>query len=138
MQISRSKVAGSCREERCGKSKHDSPQPEHNPLTEGGVTREKKRQWHSERCRAIFETVWWGAQKSPGIHTTAREPKRAHLRVPAFKNNTKKQREDPEERKTKWKIVAGVGKKRVKFWAVPAEGGSGRGRSGWALKEWGR
>ena len=35
----------------------------------------------------------------PGLHTTAREPKRAHFRVPAFKNTTKFQRKDPQERK---------------------------------------
>ena len=32
----------------------------------------------------------------PGFHTTAREPKRAHFRVPAFKNTTKIQRKDPK------------------------------------------
>ena len=32
----------------------------------------------------------WGLEsKAPGFHTTAREPKRAHLWVPAFKNTTK-------------------------------------------------
>ena len=35
----------------------------------------------------------------PGFHTTAREPKRAHLRVPAFKNTTKIQRENPQRGK---------------------------------------
>ena len=41
----------------------------------------------------------------PGFHTTAREPKRAHLSVPAFKNTTKIQREDlpeREERNFRW------------------------------------
>ena len=51
-------VAGSSRaEERCGKSKHNSPHPEHNQLREGGVTRERKSQRHSERCRARFEIL---------------------------------------------------------------------------------
>ena len=31
-------------EERCGKSKHNSPHPEHNQLRECGVTRERKSQ----------------------------------------------------------------------------------------------
>ena len=37
-----------------------------------------------------------GALKPPGLHTTAREPKRAHLRVPVFTNTTKIQREDTQ------------------------------------------
>ena len=52
---------------------------------------------------------------------TAREPKRAHLRVPAFKN-TKNPREDPQEREERMKIVAGEGKKCAKFSNSPAEG----------------
>ena len=39
----------------------------------------------------------------PGFHTTTREPKRAHLRVPVFKN--KIQRKDPQEREERKKIV---------------------------------
>ena len=42
----------------------------------------------------------------PGFHTTAREPKRAHFRVPAFKNTTKIQREDTQrdtERAKRWR-----------------------------------
>ena len=35
----------------------------------------------------------------PGFHTTAREPKRAHLRVPVFNNTTKISRNDLQERK---------------------------------------
>ena len=51
-------VAGSSRAEgRCCKSKHNSPHPEHNLLREGGVTRERKSQRHSERCRARFEIL---------------------------------------------------------------------------------
>ena len=55
-------------------------------------------------------------ERLPGFHTTAREPKRAHLRVPAFKNTTKIQREDPqrerERKKKRAKMGAGEGKKR--------------------------
>ena len=69
---------------------------------------------------------------------TAREPKRAHLRVPVFKNITKIQRKRPKEREKRMKTVAGEGKKRAKFWAVrrravrwreggPAEGGPAEG-----------
>ena len=45
-----------------------------------------------------------GSPKPPGFHTTAREPKRAHLRVLAFKNTTKNQREDTQRdrKRTKW------------------------------------
>ena len=59
-----------------------------------------------------------GAQKPPGLHTTAREPKRAHLRVPAFKNTTNSTRRHPEKDRKRTKMVAGEGKQRVKFWAV--------------------
>ena len=54
-------------------------------------------------------------------HTTAREPKRAHLRVPAFNHTTKIQRNDPQERK-KMKIVAGEEKKNAKFWTSHPSG----------------
>ena len=46
----------------------------------------------------------------PGLHMTAREPKRAHLKALAFKNTTKIQREDPQEREERMKIVAGGAK----------------------------
>ena len=42
----------------------------------------------------------------PGFHTTAREPKRAHFRAPAFENTTKIQREDTQrdtERAKRWR-----------------------------------
>ena len=57
--------------------------------------------------------------KPPGPHTTAPEPKRGHWRVGAFKNTTKIQREDPQEKEERMKIVAGVGKTE----GGPAEGG---------------
>ena len=49
----------------------------------------------------------------PGFHTTAREPKRAHFRVQAYKNTTKL-----HKRGKMMKIVASDGKKSAKFWAV--------------------
>ena len=54
----------------------------------------------------------------PGFHTTAREPKRAHLRVPVFKNTTKIQRKGSTREGEKNKNCGGRGKKRAKFWAV--------------------
>ena len=78
------------------------------------------------------------ALKPPGFHTTAREPKRAHLRVPAFNHTTKIQKRRPPEREKerKWRRER---EKRAKFWAVqrravrrravPREGGPARGRS---------
>ena len=60
----------------------------------------------------------------PGFHTTAREPKRVHLRVPVFKNTTKIQRKRPKEREKRMKTVVGEGKKERNF------GRSGGGRSG--------
>ena len=49
--------------------------------------------------------VVWGpaAPKPPGFHTTARETRRAHLRVPFFTKTTKIEREDTErEEERKW------------------------------------
>ena len=60
----------------------------------------------------------------PGFHTTAREPKRAHLSAPVFKNTTKIQREDLPEREETKKFSVGEGKKERNF------GRSGEGRSG--------
>ena len=51
----------------------------------------------------------------PGLHTTAREPKRGHLRAPAPKNTTKKQREEPKEREERMETVATEGKKARNF-----------------------
>ena len=60
-----------------------------------------------------------GLGGAAGFHTTTREPKRAHLRVPVFKNTTKIQRKGPtREGERNEKTVAGEGKKRAKFWAV--------------------
>ena len=48
--------------------------------------------WGSSRGVLVVE-------EAPGTQmSTCGEPKRAHLRVPAFKNTTKIQREDPKER----------------------------------------
>ena len=56
-----------------------------------------------------------------GLHTTTREPKRAHLRVRAFKNISKIQREDLQEIEEGKNIVAGDVKKREML-SGPAEG----------------
>ena len=61
----------------------------------------------------------------PGFHTTAREPKRAHLRGRAFKNTTKIQRKGPTRE----------GEKNKKLWREREKkernfGRSGGGRSG--------
>ena len=65
----------------------------------------------------------------PGCHTTTREPKRAHLSVPVFKNTTKIPREDPQKREERKKFPAGE-KKRAKFWAVQGKGGPAEGGPG--------
>ena len=62
------------------------------------------------------------ASGPPGLHTTAREPKRAHFMVPAFKNTTKIQRKDPKRGRKRMITVVGEGKKRAKFLGGPAEG----------------
>ena len=66
----------------------------------------------------------------PGFHTTTREPKRAHLSAPVFKNTTKIQREDPPEREERKKFPAGERKKSAKFWAVQGKGGPAEGGPG--------
>ena len=70
------------------------------------------------------------ASGPPGFHTTAREPKRAYLRVPALKNTTKIQREDPQRDTKRAKWWRDRGKKKSEILGGPAEGGPGRGRSG--------
>ena len=67
------------------------------------------------------------APKPPGFHTTAREPKRAHLRVPVFTKTTKIQRENNQWETKRAKFVAGDGKKSAKFWAVRWRGVRWRG-----------
>ena len=57
--------------------------------------------------------------------TSAREPKRAHLRVPVFKNTTKIQREDTQRGKKRTNFAAG-GEKRAKFWPPPHPSGPHR------------
>ena len=67
----------------------------------------------------------------PGFHTTAREPKRAHFRVPAFKNTTKIQREDlPREGRKKENCCGGRGKQKREILGGPAEGVRRRGGLG--------
>ena len=70
-----------------------------------------------------------------GFHTTAREPKRAHLSAHVFSNTTKfhettLQMRDKEHEKTqrerenkRTKLGAGEGNKSAKFWAVRAQVG---------------
>ena len=57
----------------------------------------------------------------PGFHTTAQEPKRANFRVPAFKNTTKIQREDPQRGK-KNEFSGGRGKKKSEILGGPGGG----------------
>ena len=56
-----------------------------------------------------------GLGRPPGFHTTAREPKRAHLRVPAFRNTTKIQREDPQRERERARMGGEDGKKKRNF-----------------------
>ena len=87
------------------------------------------------QCSFLLPSLW-------GRRGFTRQPensKRAHFRVLAFKNTTKIQREDPQEREEGMKIVAGEGKKERNFvrsgggrsgGGRPGGGRSGRGRSG--------
>ena len=67
----------------------------------------------------------------PGFHTTAREPKCAHFRVPAFKNTNKIPRKDPKREKEERKLWREEGKKERNF------GRSGGGLSGGGLSSGG-
>ena len=85
-----------------------------------------ERTWPTVRSAA--------APKPPGFHTTTRDPKRAHLRVPAFKKTPKIQLEDPRERedfrREKEKKGRNFGRSRggaVRRRAGPREGRSGGG-----------
>ena len=80
------------------------------------------------------------APKPPGFHTTAREPKRAHLRVPAFNHHQNSTRR-PTREEERMKIVAGEGKKERNFWRTSGgrsreEGVPWREESGGAPKSW--
>ena len=70
---------------------------------------------------------WWCLKRRDPQMCTFGEPKRAHFRVPAFKHTTKIQREDPEEREERTKIVAGEGR-RGEILGGPAEGGPGKSK----------
>ena len=59
--------------------------------------------------------VWWGRR---GSHTTAREPKRAHFRVPALQTPPEFNEKTPRETQKERNGGAGKGRKRAKFWAV--------------------
>ena len=63
----------------------------------------------------------------PGFHTTVQEPKRAHFRVPVFKNTTKIQRKRPKEREEKNEFCGGRGKNKSEILGGPAEGGPWKG-----------
>ena len=69
------------------------------------------------------------ASGPPGFHTTAREPKRAPLRVPAFNHHQNSMRRPPE-RQEKNEFSGGRGKKKErKFGRSWGKGGPGEGRS---------
>ena len=81
-------------------------------------------------CASPGGPVWWGRR---GSHTTAREPRRAHLRVPVFKNTTKIQREDIQRGKKRTNFAAGEEKKERNFGRSrggPGKGGPGKGGPG--------
>ena len=61
----------------------------------------------------VCEPRWPGLVGPPGFHTTAREPKRAHFRVPTFGNTTKIPKSENG---------VGEGRKRAKFWAFRRRG----------------
>ena len=74
------------------------------------------------------------ATQPPGFHTTAREPKRAQLRVQAFKNTTKIQRED-SQRETKRAKKWGGRVEKCEILGGSAEGVQERGVSPGEAKE---
>ena len=90
-------------------------------------------------------------KKPPGLHTTAREPKRAHLSAPALRTQPKFNEKTPREGRKERILRREREKKRAKFWAVqgkcgpgevrvqgkcgPGKGGSWEGRS-WESRSW--
>ena len=84
--------------------------------------------------------LWPGLVGPPGFHTTTREPKRAHLSAPVFKNhhqNSTRRHPEREEKKEisggrenkKSEILGGPGEGRSRGRAVQEKGGPGEGRS---------
>ena len=69
-----------------------------------------------------------GGVGPPGFHTTAREPKRAHLRVLVFKTPPKFNEKTPE-REEKNEILRREREKKSEILGGPAEGGPNQGRS---------
>ena len=100
--------------------------------------------WCLKRRRPSNVHVWSSRAvvcepRRPGLvgppgHTTTREPERAHLGVPAFKNTTKIQREDPQRGKKRTNFAAGEGKKRAKFWRSRGRAVQGKGGPNQTLK----
>ena len=77
------------------------------------------------KCKIVLDIF----PKPPGFHTTACEPKCAHLRVTAFNHTTKIPRNDPQGKN---ETVAGDGKKTRNFgrsgsWERGSGGGGVRG-----------
>ena len=66
----------------------------------------------------------------PGFHTTVREPKRAHLRVPVFKKHHQNSTRRHPEREEKNEFCGGRGKKKSEILGGPGEGGPGKGGPG--------
>ena len=64
------------------------------------------------------------APKPPGLHTTAREPKRAHLNAPAFKHHQNSTRRPLREGRKKENC--GGRRKKSEILGGPGEGGPGR------------
>ena len=62
------------------------------------------------------------SMRPPGFHTTAREPKRAHLSAPALQTSPEFHERTPRERERRKKIVAGGGKKKREILGPPPFG----------------
>ena len=86
-----------------------------------GSTQGRDRLWPIHfRIWCAFGVLWLLCEASqapqpPGFHTTEREPKRAHFRVPAFKNTTNIQRKDNQRETKRVNMEVGKGKK---LWVV--------------------
>ena len=87
---------------------------------------------HQEVLLNVFRVETRRLRGRRGFTRQLENSKRAHLRVLAFKNTTKIQRKDQQEREKRMKTVAGEGKKSeilgVQRRRGPAEGGSSGGR----------
>ena len=94
----------------------------------GGVLLFFDDKWDGYECLVVFDTQDPHEKnflskrdrtvETPGLHTTTREPKRAHLRAPALRKHPQNSTRRPPREKRKKENWDGRRNKKKKFWAV--------------------